>query len=155
MTQMAQDPFDRSGIELLLKEGKFVEALALLCRRTSEAWPDRETNLYILFAKTQLYGPEPYEADIDALRGLSDLDDREKEMVRRIFLYAFQVAEKVGQVEKQWAYQRLLRKLLLGQPLNQPIPITPKALPAPRRVILLEPGAIVVMPVEATAGCAL
>ncbi len=152
MTQIAQPPFDRSRIELLLQENKLIEALALLRQCTSEGLPERETYLYVLFARAHLHGPEPYEADIDALRSLGDLNDREREMVRRIFLYAFQVAEKVGQEEKKWAYQRLLRRLLLGQPLNQPIPIAPKAPPAPRQVIPLEPEAIVAMPVEVTAG---
>ena len=153
MTQITQHPFDRSHIELLLQENKLIEALALLRQCTSEGLPERETHLYVLFARARLHGPEPYEADIDALRSLSDLNDREKEMVRRIFRYAFQVAEEVGQEEKKWVYQRLLRRLLLGQSLNQPIPITPKvAPPAPRQVIPLEPEAIVTMPVEVTGG---
>jgi hypothetical protein len=152
MTQIAQHPFDQSHIELLLQENKLIEALALLRQCTSAGLPEREPHLYVLLARTRLYGPEHYEEDIDALRSLSDLNDRERELVRRIFLYAFQVAEKAGQEEKKWAYQRLLRRLLLGQPLNQPIPITPKAPPAPRRVIHLEPEAIVAMPVEATDG---
>jgi len=153
MTQITQHPFDRSHIELLFQENKLIEALALLRQCTSEGLPERETHLYVLFARARLHGPEPYEADIDALRSLSDLNDREKEMVRRIFRYAFQVAEEVGQEEKKWVYQRLLRRLLLGQSLNQPIPITPKvAPPAPRQVIPLEPEAIVTMPVEVTGG---
>ena len=153
MTQITQHPFDRSHIELLFQENKLIEALALLRQCTSEGLPERETHLYVLFARARLHGPEPYEADIDALRSLSDLNDREKEMVRRIFRYAFQVAEEVGQEEKKWVYQRLLRRLLLGQSLNQPIPITPKvAPPAPRQVIPLEPEAIVTMPVELTGG---
>jgi hypothetical protein len=152
MTQIVQHPFDRSRIELLLQENKLIEALALLRQCKSEGLPERETYLYVLFAQARLHGPEPYEADIDALRCLSDLNDREKEMVRRIFLHAFQVAEKASQEEKKWAYQRLLRRLLLGQPLDQPIPITRKAPPAPRQVIPLEPDAIVEVPVEVTGG---
>ena len=150
MTQLAQHPFDRSRIELLFQENKLIEALTLLRQCTSAGLPEREPYLYMLLGRTRLHGPERYEADIDALRSLSDLNDREKEMVRRIFLYAFQVAERAGQEEKKWAYQRLLRKLLLGQPLNQPILITPKAPPAQPQVILLESEAIVAMPVETT-----
>jgi hypothetical protein len=68
-------------------------------------------------------------------------------LVRRIFLYAFQIAERAGEEEKKWAYQRLLRRLLLGQPLNQPIPFTPKRMPA-RRVIQLDAAAIVPTPFQ-------
>jgi hypothetical protein len=150
MTHLAQHPFTRSSIELLLQENKLVEALELIRQSTSEGLPERETHLYALLARARLHGPEPHEADIDALRSLSELNEREKEMVRRIFLYAFQVAERFGQEEKKWAYQRLLRKLLLGQPLNQPIPITPNMPPAPHRVIRLEPAAMISTPAETT-----
>jgi hypothetical protein len=149
MTQMAQNTFDRSRIELLLQENKLIEALALLRHCASAGFPERESRLYVLFARARLHGLELCEEDIDALRSFSDLNNREKDLVRRIFLYAFQVAEKAGQEKKKWAYQRLLRRLLLGQPLNQPIPVTPKAAPpVPRQVILLEPESIVALPVE-------
>lgn len=150
MIQMTQNTFDRSRIELLLQENKLIEALALLRQCAFEGLPEQETHLYVLFARARLYGPESCEADIDALRGVSDLNDREKDLLRRIFLYAFQVAERAGQEEKKLAYQRLLRRLLLGQPLDQPIPITPKAPQPPLRVILLEPAAIVPTHAEPT-----
>jgi len=44
-------------------------------------------------------------------------------LVRRIFILGFQAAERAQQEDKMRAYQRLLRRLLLGQPLDQPIPI--------------------------------
>jgi hypothetical protein len=147
MIQMAQNSLDRSTIELLLTENKFAEALALLSQRAHNAPLERESSLYILFVKVRLHGPEDYEPEIDALRRLTHFNDHEKALVRRIFLYAFQTAEKADEEEKQWAYQRLLRRLLLGQPLNQAIPLTPKALPA-RRVIHLDSGAIVPRPFQ-------
>jgi hypothetical protein len=154
MRQTAEDLFDRANIELLLAENKFVEALALLCQSAKQTPLDREMSLYVLFLRVRLHGPEYYEGDIDALRALSDFNDHEKALVRRIFLYAFQVAEKAGQEEKKRAYQRLLRRLLLGQPLTQPIPITPKPLPLGPRVILLEEAAIVSTPVAITGQAA-
>ncbi|MGE5816698.1 MAG: AgmX/PglI C-terminal domain-containing protein [Deltaproteobacteria bacterium] len=140
MTQIAQSPFDRSVIEILLAENKFAEALALLS--ADQAPFDRETSLYALLLRLRLYGPEYCERDIDGLRALTDFNDHEKTLVRRIFLYAFQMAEKANQEEKKWAYQRLLRRLLLGQPLNQPIPFTSKKMPA-RRIVQLDAAAII------------
>jgi hypothetical protein len=150
MTQLAQNPFDRSSIELLLAENKFAEALALLSQSAQQAPLEREMGLYTLFLRVRLHGPQYHEREIDALRALTDFTDQEKVLVRRIFLYAFQIAEKAGEEEKKWAYQRLLRRLLLGQPLTQPIPITAKPpLPEPR-VVLLEPAPIVPTPVAIT-----
>ena len=154
MRQLTQNPFDRSRIELLLAENKFAEALALLSQSAKQAPLEQEMSLYNLFLRVRLHGPEYHEREIDALRALTDLNDHEKTLVRRIFLYAFQIAEQVGEEEKKWAYQRLLRRLLLGQPLTQPIPITSKPPRAERRVILLEPAAIVPTPVAITGQAA-
>ena len=54
-----------------------------------------------------------------------------------------------------WSYQRLLRKLILGQPLNQPIPITPNlALSStpdmPIELVVSAPDEVL-EPIEATA----
>ena len=145
MTQIGKTPFDRSRIEMLLRENKFAEALALLHQSAARAPLEREISLYILLSKVRLHGPEYYERDIDALRALTDLNDHEKATIRRIFLYAFQIAEKAGEEEKKLAYQRLLRRLLLGQPLTQPIPTTSTSLLG-RRIIVLESAAIVSTP---------
>ena len=150
MTQTAQNAFDRSSIELLLTENKLAEALALLLQSAQPAPLEREASLYALLLRVRLRGPEYYEQEIDALRALTNFNDHEKTLVRRIFLYAFQIAEKAGDEEKKWAYQRLLRRLLLGQPLDQPVPITPKSPLLGRRLILLEPAAIVPTPIAIT-----
>jgi hypothetical protein len=68
-----------------------------------------------------LNGPIAYENDIDRLRDLPDLGDTEKEIVRRIFVLGFEAAEKDGREDQAWVYQRLLRRLLLAQALDQPI----------------------------------
>ncbi|MGE5303075.1 MAG: SH3 domain-containing protein [Alphaproteobacteria bacterium] len=154
MTQLTQSPFDRSRIELLIAENKFAKALALLSQSDKQAPLEREISLYSLFLRVRLHGPEYHELEIDALRALSDLNDHEKTLVRRIFLYAFQIAEQAGEEEKRWAYQRLLRRLLLGQPLTQSIPITSKPPRAERPVIMLEPAAIVSKPIAITGQAA-
>ena len=148
---MAENPFDRSHIELLIADNHFAKALALLSQSAKPAPLEREISLYGLFLTVRLHGPEYHELEIDALRALTNLNDHEKALVRRIFLYAFQIAEQACDEEKKWAYQRLLRRLLLGQPLTQPIPITSKPSRAMQRVIALEPAAIVPTPIATTS----
>jgi hypothetical protein len=144
MVQTAHS-IDRSNLENLLAQNKLADALALLCRGAHQT-AERETHLYTLLVKMRLHGPEDYEQSIDALRALADPTDHEKTLMRRIFLYAFQMAEKAGQEDKRRVYQRLLRRLLLGQPLDQPIPLTRRA-PA-RRIIELDAAAIVLTPLQ-------
>jgi hypothetical protein len=142
-------------IERLLRRKHFGQALAALFEFLSKNPSDRTANLYVLLAKAQAVGAERYEQEIDGLRGLSLLDDHEKELVRRIFLFGYHAAETAGDQEKMWSYQRLLRKLILGQPLNQPIPITPNlALSStpdmPIELVVSAPDEVL-EPIEATA----
>jgi hypothetical protein len=125
-----QTDFDWRQIDLLLQGDKVTETHELLCQRLAQYPDERKTSLSLLLVNIQLHGAEPYEPEIDELRWLFDLDADEKELIRRIFLLGFQAAEKAGAEEKTWAYQRLLRRLLLGQPLNQAIPIT--EIPSPK-----------------------
>ncbi len=135
MAEKRQTDCELTSIELLLQERRFEEVITVLSECLSRNRLDRETSLYVLLAKVQLDGVEPHEQEIDSLRRLYDLDDKEKQLVRRILLLGFQAAEKADNQEKTWAYQRLLRRLILGQPLDQPIPVTQKQVPAPRQEI--------------------
>lgn len=146
MTRISDNSIDLSMIERLIAENKLAEARAILYQAECQT-EAREISLYSLLVNVRLHGPECFEARIDALRALTDLTEHEKGVVRRIFLCGFQMAEKAGQGEKQRAYQRLLRRLLLGQALTEPIPMTPKALPQ-RRIIVLEPSEIVSRPFQ-------
>ena len=129
MTEIQEADFARSTIELLLQRNEVADALALISSWLAKHPLDREASLYSLLAAVHLHGPEAYEQEIDDLRRLSNLDEKEKQLVRRIFILGFQAAEQAQQEDKIWAYQRLLRRLLLGQPLDQPIPIaeTPRS----------------------------
>jgi hypothetical protein len=55
-----------------------------------------------------------YEEDIDQLRNLSNLNDSEKEIVRRLFVLG-------GREDQIRAYQQLLTRLQLNQPLEPSI----------------------------------
>jgi hypothetical protein len=108
-------------IEPLLNEGKYEEARVLLSCSLEQDPSDRESRLYLLLVNVMLNGPIAYENDIDKLRDLVDLSNTEKEIVRRIFVLGFEAADKDGREEQAWVYQRLLRRLLLAQALDQPI----------------------------------
>jgi hypothetical protein len=113
---------DSERIELLLQQAKYAEAKACLSQRIDQFPSDRKARLYLLLVNVNLYGPEPFEREIDALRELFDVNETEKTIIRRIFLLGYRAAERRGQEKLTWAYQRLLRRLLLDQPLDQPIP---------------------------------
>jgi hypothetical protein len=123
MTEIQEPDFARSTIELLLQQNEVADALALISSWLAKHPLDREASLYSLLAAVHLHGPEVYEQEIDDLRRLSNLDEKEKQLVRRIFILGFHAAEQAQQEDKIRAYQRLLRRLLLGQPLDQPIPV--------------------------------
>ena len=93
---------------------------------------ERHDRLTTLLCDVRLHGPHEFEAAIDALRGWPDLSAGEKDLIRQIFLIGYQAAEAAGNREQKWAYQRLLRRLLLGLPLNHKIPATPRHRPASR-----------------------
>jgi hypothetical protein len=107
-----------------MKQENYGQAAVLPSQRLAEDPPDRQNHLLVLLRNVRTYGPEKFEDQIDDLRSLYDLNSAEKDIVREIFLLGYQTAEANGNTEQRWAYQRLLRKLLLGQPLTQEIPRT-------------------------------
>ena len=133
MSEIARSRQPFAEIELFLSEGKYDDVKLFLARRLEQNPSDRETKLYSLLVSTIIHGPVPYEEEIDGLRSLADLSDIEKDVVRRLFILGFKSAEKEGRQDQAWAYQRLLRRLLLNQPLDHSIPkASARALPTNR-----------------------
>jgi len=104
-----------------------------------EGHPDnRESELRALLIRIKAHGPEKYEREINAIRDMPALEDPEREVIREIFLYGYGAAQAEAQENKARAYQRLLRRLLLHQPLNQSIPsfvvLEEKDIVSPRRL---------------------
>src|SRR5215471_1372617 len=115
-----------SNIERLLKDERYQEAKSQLAQRLKRNPRDREASLYLLLVNVTLHGLRSYEKEVERLRSVSDFSDSEKEIVRRLFLIAFTSAEKKGEEKQAWLYQRLLRRLLINQPLDQaPLQINP------------------------------
>jgi len=121
MTEIArsQQVFDQ--IEFFLKKAKYEYAEALLFQLLDQDPSDRKSRLYALLVNVTREGPVLYEEDIDQLRNLSNLNDSEKEIVRRLFVLGFKSAKKEGREDQIRAYQQLLTRLQLNQPLEPPI----------------------------------
>ena len=131
MTEISSSQEFFSELELLLNERKYQEAKARLTRRLASDPLNRDAGLYLLLVTVIIEGPLPHQHEINRLRGLSDLSETGKDVVRRVFLLAFNAAEKEGREKQAWVYQRLLRRLLLNQPLDHSTrPNTPVVLPA-------------------------
>ena len=84
---------------------------------------DRQAQFSHLLARIQVYGVPYYEQEIDQIRTVDHLSESEREIVLEIFRFGYEAAEKELRQDKMVAYQRLLRRLLLHQPLDQPIPL--------------------------------
>ena len=121
MTDIARSQQVFSQIEFCLKEAKYEYAEALLFELLNQNPSDRESKLYLLLVNVTREGPVLYEEDIDQLRNLSNLNDREKEIVRRLLVLGFKSAKKEGREDQILACQQLLTRLQLNQPLELPI----------------------------------
>lgn len=124
-------------IEPLAPQPKTTGPSAAPDRRLEGHPGNRESNLRAFLIKIKAHGPEKYEREINAIRDMPALEDPEREVIREIFLYGYGAAQAQAQENKARAYQRLLRRLLLHQPLNQSIPsfvaLEEKDIVSPRR----------------------
>jgi hypothetical protein len=88
---------------------------------------DRQAQFSHLLARIKVYGVPYYEQEIDQIRTVDHLNESEREIVLEIFRFGYEAAEKERRQDKMAAYQRLLRRLLLHQPLDQPIPLNERS----------------------------
>ncbi|MGH7834674.1 MAG: hypothetical protein ACREQK_13590, partial [Candidatus Binatia bacterium] len=83
-------------LEKLMEEKNYAEARSILEELLEKDPQDRVCQLYYLLDCIKLKGVAPVEEQIGELRALADLTDKEREIVRQIFLAAFGEAEKEG-----------------------------------------------------------
>lgn len=105
-------------MQRLLQEARYVQAIAVLSERIDDQPQDRMAQLLFLLANISHYGSDRFAEPIEELRFITDLSTNERNIVRRIFLVCFQQAERDGQTLQKIVYQRLIRRLLLNQPLD-------------------------------------
>ena len=100
-----------------MREGNYKNAIAAL-ESTVKVSPDnQEARLLHLLASIKLYNVYGYEKEVDSLRNLSNLSEKERGLAREVFLIRFEEARKRGQEEEAREYQRLASRVILGQPL--------------------------------------
>ena len=135
MTQRLSAIFGRFKTEQLRSaQGGNGNALLQRSRLSERSRPDRQAQLSSLLAKVKIDSAQNYEQEIDQVRAVYDLSETEREIVREIFCLGFDAAEKEHREDKMWAYQRLLRRLFLHQPLDQPIPVDERSREIPGEV---------------------
>ncbi|HEX6767830.1 MAG TPA: SH3 domain-containing protein [Candidatus Binatia bacterium] len=118
---MAEEPntdFTYSLVQRLLQEARYDQAITSLTQRIEAQPEDRMARLLLLLTNVSQFGTGPFSREIEALRLLADLSSNERHIVRKIFLVCFQHAERDGQTLQKIVYQRLIRRLMLNQPLD-------------------------------------
>jgi hypothetical protein len=117
--------------EKLMEEKNYAEARSVLEALLEKDPQDRVCQLYYLLDCIKLRGVAPVEEQIEKLRALADLTDKEREILRQIFLASFGEAEKQGDETKARMYEEWMRKLVQGLPLGEPAPMAPVTSNAP------------------------
>lgn len=114
--------FDRSGTAPLPTQGRKDNGRLHRGLLGASSRGNRQAHLLNLLARIQVDGAQNHEQEIDQVRAVCDLGEAEREIVRQIFCLGFDAAEKDDRHDKMWTYRWLLVRLLLHQPLDQPIP---------------------------------
>ena len=118
---MADQPtteFTYSRIQRFLQEGRYDHAIAMLSQRVECQPLDRAARLLLLLANISKFGPGEFNRQLEELRLITDLSGNERFIVQQIFLVGFRHAAQEGQTIQKIVYQCLLRRLMLGQPLD-------------------------------------
>jgi len=103
--------------ESLLEAGDYKEAISNLEAVLNKNPDDQEARLLHLLASVKLYNIYGYEKQIESIRELANLTEKERGLAREIFLVRSEEAEKRGKQEEAREYQRLATRVILGQPL--------------------------------------
>jgi len=101
--------------ERLISQGNFQEAISSLEKILKEKPDNNEAGLMHLLACVKLYNVYGYEKQIESLKGIADLSERERGLAREIFLLAAEESRKTGKEEKAREYRRLATRVILGQ----------------------------------------
>lgn len=118
MAEQTTTEFTYSRIQRLLEERRYDHAITM-CSRRVECQPlDRAARLLLLLANMSKFGPGQFKRQIDEIRLIDDLSGNERYIVQQIFLVGFRHAAQAGQTLQKIVYQCLLRRLMLGHPLD-------------------------------------
>lgn len=118
MVEQTTIEFTYSRIQRLLQEANYDDAIAMLSRRVQCQPLDRAARLLLLLANMSKFGPGEFKRQIEEIRFIDDLCGNERYIVQQIFLIGFRHAAQEGQTIQKMAYQCLIRRLMLRQPLD-------------------------------------
>ena len=126
---MNHDKIDNVTPNSVIDEKILSDIDARLSQHLSEHPADNKAALLLVYARATLRGPAAVDKEIDGIRHLTDLDESELEIRRQILVMGYNAATAASQAEKAEIYQRLLRRHLSGQPLDQAIPYEIQSIP--------------------------
>ena len=118
MAELPITDFTYSLAQRLLQDRLYDRAIVTLSQRIESQPGDRMARLLLLLANVSQFGTGPFNRQIEELRLVADLSSDERHIVRKIFLVCFQHAERDSQTLQKIVYQRLIRRLMLNQPLD-------------------------------------
>ena len=118
MAELSNTDFTYSLAQRLLQEARYEQAIAALSQRIESQPDDRMARLLLLLANISQFGTGPFNRQIEEVRLFVNLSSNERNVVRQIFLVCFQHAERDGQTIQKMVFQRLIRRLMLNQPLD-------------------------------------
>jgi len=118
MAEQTTTAFTYSRIQQLLEEDRYDHAIDMLSRRVESQPLDRAARLLLLLANMSKFGPGEFKRQIEEIKLIDDLTGNERYIVQKIFLAGFRHAVQEGQTIQKIVYQCLLRRLMLGHPLD-------------------------------------
>ena len=118
MAERTTPEFTYSRTQQLLQEGSYDDAIAMLSRRVESQPLDRAARLMLLLANMSKFGPGEFKQQIEEIKFMNDFSGNERYIVQQIFLVGFRHAAQEGQTLQKIVYQCLLRRLMLGHPLD-------------------------------------
>jgi hypothetical protein len=118
MAEQTTTAFTYSRIQQLLQEGRYDHAIDMLSRRVESQPLDRAAQLLLLLANMSKFGPGEFKRQIEEIKLIDDLTGNERYIVQQIFLAGFRHVAQEGQTIQKIVYQCLLRRLMLGHPLD-------------------------------------
>jgi hypothetical protein len=104
------------------KEGNYKNAIAALESTVKNNPADQEARLVHLLASIRLYNVYGYETQVESIKSLSNLSEKERGIAREIFLIRSDEARNRGQEDDAREYQRLASRVILGQSLAEKAP---------------------------------
>lgn len=97
--------------------GNYKEAISRLENYLKTNPDDKQARLLHILTSIRLYNIYGYEKQIESIKALQNLTEKERGVAREIFLIRAEEARKRGRQDEAREYQRLAERVILGQPL--------------------------------------